>query len=170
MISERINSLPETPILSMFYTAGYPRLNDTMAILSELQGSGVDMVEIGFPFSDPVADGPTIQRSNDVALRNGMTVPVLFEQLASMRSTISVPVLLMGYFNPAMQFGFRKFLEQASAVGVDALIIPDLPFAEYQRSYAVPYERNGVSPVFLVTSRTSEKRIREFESDRKSVV
>jgi tryptophan synthase alpha chain len=133
----------------VFFTAGYPRLNDTLSILSALQASEVDMIEIGFPFSDPVADGPTIQESNHVSLGNGMTVERLFEQLANLRTgEITVPVLLMGSLNPIERYGRERFFERASSCGVDGFIIPDMPFEEYMNRYKPLYERYGIKPVF----------------------
>ncbi len=170
MKNDRIEALPDQRILSVFFTAGYPRLSDTTTILSALEASGVNMVEIGFPFSDPVADGPTIQRSNDRAIRSGMNLKLLFEQLATMRSTITVPVLLMGYLNPALQYGFERFVEDTARVGVDALIIPDLPFSEYQRRYAPAYKAHRVLPVFLVTARTPPERILEFDAEEPAFI
>ena len=125
MIGNRFKQLPENPALSIFFTAGYPRLNDTMPIITALQASGVDMVEVGFPFSDPVADGPTIQESNLVALANGMNIKLLFEQLSKLRSgSITMPVLLMGYLNPVERYGCERFFEEAARCGIDALICP----------------------------------------------
>lgn len=150
-------------VLSLFFTAGYPRRDDTREVLRAAQQAGVDMVEIGFPFSDPIADGPTIQRSNLTALGGGMSVARLFEQLAGMRPEISIPVLLMGYLNPVEQFGCEQFLERAHACGVNALIIPDLPVDEYRSRYRPLYEKHSIRPVFLVTPRTPAERIREFD-------
>lgn len=165
MKSKRLLSLPERSIFSVFCTAGFPRLNDTREVLRRLAAAGVDMIELGFPFSDPVADGPTIQESNARALRNGMTVEVLFEQLTELRAVVDVPVLLMGYLNPAEQFGFERFIREASRCGIDGLIIPDMPFEEYQERYKPLYREYGISPVFLVTSRTEEDRIRAFDAE-----
>jgi tryptophan synthase alpha chain len=165
MKSKRLLSLPERPIFSVFCTAGFPRLRDTKEVLTRLAAAGVDMIELGFPFSDPVADGPTIQESNLRALRNGMTLSVLFDQLTELRRSVDVPVLLMGYLNPAEQFGFERFISEAARCGVDGLIIPDMPFEEYQDRYKPLYREYGISPVFLVTSRTDEDRIRSFDAE-----
>lgn len=162
---DRFEQLPKEGALSIFYTAGYPRLKDTMTILGILERAGVNMVEVGFPFSDPVADGPTIQASNMVALEGGMSSTELFAQLRGMRKEISIPVLLMGYLNPVEQFGVEQFLSQASDCGVDGIIVPDMPFEEYRVRYKTLYGRYGVKPVFLVTSRTEKQRIREFDSE-----
>ena len=165
MTSGRFETLPSRRALSIFFTAGYPRLNDTMNILSALGKAGVDLVEVGFPFSDPVADGPTIQASNLSALAGGMNVEVLFRQLEGLREHVSIPVLLMGYLNPVEQFGVERFIAKASECGVDALILPDMPFDEYRSRYKPLFEKYEVKPVFLVTSRTEEKRIREFDAE-----
>lgn len=151
--------------LSIFYTAGYPRINDTMAILERLAASGVDMVEIGFPFSDPLADGPIIQESNTVSIQNGMNLEVLFGQLRDLRNRVLIRVLLMGYLNPVERFGFERFLAECALVGVDAVILPDLPFDEYCERYRDLYEKHGIRPVFLVTPRTEAERVRDFDRE-----
>lgn len=166
MTCSRFLQLPAERALSVFFTAGFPRLGDTMPILEALQESGVDMAEVGFPFSDPVADGPTIQESNLVALGNGMTVATLFEQLSGLRrSGVTMPVLLMGYLNPLERFGAESFFARAAECGVDGLILPDMPFDEYLDRYRVLFKKEGLKPVFLVTSRTSEERIRAFDAE-----
>ncbi len=166
MTCSRFLQLPAERALSVFFTAGFPRLGDTMPILEALQESGVDMVEVGFPFSDPVADGPTIQESNLVALGNGMTVATLFEQLSGLRrSGVTMPVLLMGYLNPLERFGAESFFARAAECGVDGLILPDMPFDEYLDRYRALFKKEGLKPVFLVTSRTSEERIRAFDAE-----
>jgi len=162
---DRFARLPNKRALSIFYTAGYPRLSDTVPVLRELTASGVDMVEIGFPFSDPVADGPTIQESNRVAIENGMTLSVLFKQLREARQHTDIPIALMGYLNPVEQYGFERFLRDAAACGVDAAIIPDLPFEQYQRRYKALFAEQRVRPVFLVTTRTEPERIRAFDAE-----
>lgn len=150
-------------ILSIYYTAGYPTLDSTLAIAEALEKSGADFLEIGFPYSDPVADGPVIQHSSEVALCNGMTLQVLFDQLAELRKHVSIPVLLMGYVNPVLQYGVEKFCESCKAVGVDGVIVPDLPMYEYEERYHEVFEANGVSNIFLVTPQTSEERIRKID-------
>ena len=150
--------------LNVYFTAGYPQLNDTRRVLSALQEAGVDLVEIGMPYSDPVADGETIQQSNQQALENGMTVRLLFEQLAGMRAEgITVPVLLMGYVNPVIQFGIERFCECCAEVGVDGLILPDMPMDVYLREYKTIFEKYGLLNIFLVTPQTSEERIRQID-------
>jgi len=150
-------------ILSIYYTAGFPNLHDTLPILSALQHAGVDLVEIGMPFSDPVADGETIQQSNQQALDNGMTLAVLFEQLKAMRETIALPVLLMGYVNPVLQYGVEAFCQKCQEVGVDGLILPDLPLEVYAEEYKAVFDRHGLLNVFLITPQTSEARIRQID-------
>jgi tryptophan synthase alpha chain len=161
----RFLNLPRSKALSIFFTAGYPRLNDTLTILSQLQKNGVDMVEIGFPFSDPVSDGPTIQHGNQVAIANGMTLKLLFSQLRESRSVAQMPILLMGYINPVEQYGFSRFLHDASECGVDGVIIPDMPFDLYRSQYRLLFNESGIKPVFLVTSRTSPERIVSFDRE-----
>lgn len=162
-ISNRINELFESngrEVLSVYYTAGFPELNDTLKIAQYLEEAGADIIEIGMPFSDPVADGPTIQESNKKALDNGMSIRLLFDQLAELREKVSIPVILMGYINPVLQFGINKFCSQCERCGVDGLIIPDLPMAEYLALYKNIFAEHGLKNVFLITPQTSESRIR----------
>ena len=171
MTCSRFEQLPEKNVLTVFFTAGHPRLNDTLPIVAALQRGEVDMVEIGFPFSDPVADGPTIQASNHVALGNGMTVAKLFEQLTELRrGEIALPVLLMGSLNPIERYGRDKFFESAARCGVDGLIIPDMPFEEYLTRYKPLYEKHTIKPVFLVTSRTEPERLRAFDAENPAFI
>lgn len=151
-------------LLSIYFTAGYPNLNDTISIIEELENSGVDMIEIGLPFSDPLADGPTIQASSTQALKNGMTSEVLFSQLKSIRETVKIPLLIMGYFNPIFQYGVEAFCKKCAETGIDGLIIPDLPVDEYHEKYQVIFEKYNLVNVFLITPQTSEKRIRFIDS------
>lgn len=146
-------------ILSIFFTAGFPKLDDTQVILESLEKSGVDLVEIGMPYSDPVADGETIQMSNKVALDNGMTLNVLFEQLAEIRKTVSIPLILMGYLNPVEQFGVERFCRKAVEVGIDGLILPDLPIELYVEQYKPLFDKYNLSNILLITPQTSEERI-----------
>lgn len=150
-------------LLSIYFTAGYPNLNDTLKIAATLEKAGVDFIEIGFPYSDPVADGPTIQHSSEHALENGMTLQVLFEQLKDLRTHVSIPILLMGYVNPIVQFGIERFCKTAAAAGVDGIIVPDLPMYEYEAMYARYFIGNNLSNIFLVTPQTSEERIRKID-------
>jgi len=147
-------------LLSIYFTAGYPSLNDTVTTIENLEKNGVDMIEIGMPFSDPLADGPTIQASSTQALQNGMTSNVLFDQLKNIRKTVSIPLILMGYFNPMLQYGVEEFCNKCQEVGIDGLIIPDLPVEVYHEKYQTIYERYGLLNIFLITPQTSEKRIR----------
>lgn len=146
-------------ILSLYFTAGYPGLNDTVPIIQSLETSGVDMIEIGLPFSDPLADGPTIQASSTEALENGMTTERLFDQLKDIRKTVQIPLLIMGYFNPILQYGLANFCRKCAEIGIDGLIIPDLPIAVYETDYQTIFEQNGLLNIFLITPQTSEERI-----------
>lgn len=157
-------------ILSMYFTAGFPNLSDTLPIMKALQAGGADIIEVGIPFSDPVADGPTIQKSNQKALDNGMTMKLLFEQLAGMRNEISVPVLFMGYFNPVMQYGLEKFCAKCREVGVDGLILPDLPMYEYKEFYKKTFQEHGLHNVYLITPQTAEARIREIDQSTEGFI
>ena len=150
-------------LLSIYFTAGYPNLDDTTKIISELEKSGVDMIEIGLPFSDPLADGPTIQTSSTQALRNGMTTEILFEQLAGIRKTVEIPLIIMGYFNPIMQFGVENFCQKCEEIGIDGLIIPDLPLEIYESNYKELFEKHNLNNIFLITPQTSEERILKID-------
>jgi len=150
-------------LLSIYYTAGYPELNSTLDIAEALEKAGVDFIEIGFPYSDPVADGPTIQHSSEQALENGMTLHLLFEQLKDLRKRVTIPILLMGYVNPIVQFGIENFCKKAAEVGVDGIIVPDLPMYEYEAMYSKFFIDNSLSNIFLVTPQTSEDRIRRID-------
>ncbi|GGX20692.1 tryptophan synthase subunit alpha [Aquimarina muelleri] len=151
-------------LLSIYFTAGYPSLNDTVTIIKDLEKNGVDMIEIGLPFSDPLADGPTIQESSTIALKNGMTTNILFEQLKDIRKSVQIPLIIMGYFNPMMQYGIEAFCAKCQEIGIDGLIIPDLPVAEYHEHYQDTFEKYGLINVFLITPQTSEERIRFIDS------
>ena len=150
-------------LLSIYFSAGYPSLEDTVPILKNLQATGVDMVEIGLPFSDPLADGPTIQESSTQALRNGMTTEKLFTQLENIREHIDIPLVLMGYFNPMMQYGIEKFCQRCEAIGIDGLIIPDLPVDVYHEDYKDLFDQHGLYNMFLITPQTPEERIRYID-------
>lgn len=146
-------------LLSIYFTAGFPQLSDTVPIIKILQSEGVDMIEIGLPFSDPLADGPVIQESSTKAIENGMTTTLLFEQLKNIRNEIHVPLIIMGYLNPMLQFGFENFCKKCHEVGIDGLIIPDLPLEIYQKEYADYFTKYGLKNVFLITPQTAESRI-----------
>lgn len=147
-------------ILSIYTTAGYPRLEDTIPVITALQESGADMIELGIPFSDPLADGEVIQQSSQKALANGMSIHLLFEQIAGLRKNVDIPVVLMGYLNPALQFGFENFTRKCKEVGVDGLILPDLPLKIYQEQFRPFVEQAGLKMIMLITPQTSEERIR----------
>jgi tryptophan synthase alpha chain len=149
-------------VLAIYFTAGFPNLGDTRPILTALQANGVDMIEIGMPFSDPLADGEVIQQSSAVALRNGMSIDQLFEQLADVRSDIQTPLVLMGYLNPVLQYGMRRFLESCQKCDIDGIILPDMPVDVYEAEYKYLFDETGIYPIFLVTPRTPELRIREI--------
>lgn len=162
----RINKklLADKKLLSIYFTAGYPNINDTVSIIQELEKSGVGMIEIGLPFSDPLADGPTIQDSSTKALKNGMTTTLLFEQLEGIRETVSIPLLIMGYFNPILQYGVEAFCKKCQEIGIDGLIVPDLPVNVYHEEYQAIFEKYGLVNVFLITPQTSNERIRYIDS------
>ena len=169
----RIKKIFETKsrnILNVYCTAGYPQLNSTIEVMKALQQNGANIIELGMPYSDPLADGPVIQHSSSVALANGMTIKKLFEQLREMRSINSpsgvedIPVILMGYMNPVLQYGFEKFCADASAVGIDGLILPDLPEFEFETEYGAIIKKYNLDFIFLVTPETSEERILKLDS------
>ena len=157
-------------VLNVYFTAGYPHLEDTMTIIKALEGAGASLVEIGMPYSDPNADGETIQQSNGVALDNGMSIKVLFEQLKDLRKEVNLPVVLMGYINPIVQFGMEAFCQKCQEVGVDGLILPDLPMFEYIEVYKPIFEKYGLLNTFLITPQTSEKRVREIDENTKGFI
>lgn len=150
--------------LNVYFTAGYPGLNDTSRVLKALESAGANMVEIGMPYSDPVADGETIQQSNDQALKNGMSLKNLFAQLEGIRESVSLPILLMGYINPVIQYGVRAFCQKCAETGIDGLILPDLPMDVYLNEYKAVFEEFGLVNIFLVTPQTSEARIRQIDA------
>ena len=154
----------EKKLLSIYFTAGFPKLNDTVTIIQELEKNGVDMIEIGLPFSDPLADGPTIQESSTISIENGMKTTLLFEQLKDIRKSVQIPLIIMGYFNPMMQFGMEKFCQKCAEVGIDGLIIPDLPLHVYETEYKAIFEKYNLKNIFLITPQTSNKRIQQIDS------
>ncbi|WP_336070740.1 tryptophan synthase subunit alpha [Mesoflavibacter sp. CH_XMU1404-2] len=161
-INQKLNE--DKKLLSIYFTAGYPNLDDTTTIIQNLEESGVDMIEIGLPFSDPLADGPTIQASSTEALKNGMTTEVLFKQLKDVRKTVSIPLIIMGYFNPMLQYGVEAFCKKCQEIGIDGLIIPDLPVDVYNEQYKSTFEKYGLINVFLITPQTSKERIKFIDS------
>ena len=150
-------------ILSIYVTAGFPNLEDTLPMMEAIQAAGADIIEIGLPYSDPIADGPTIQESNTIALENGMSIKKLFTQLLGFRAKIHLPVVLMGYLNPIIQYGVEEFCKKCKEVGVDGLILPDLPLQQYAEEYQEIFEKYGLFNTFLISPQTSEKRIREID-------
>lgn len=150
-------------LLSIYFTAGFPNLDDTFLIVKQLQDAGVDMIEIGLPFSDPLADGPTIQESSTKALKNGMTTEKLFAQLKDVRKHIHIPLIVMGYFNPMMQYGVERFCQRCQEVGIDGLIIPDLPVDVYHEQYQELFQQYGLLNMFLITPQTPDERIRYID-------
>jgi len=151
-------------VLNIYCTAGYPQLNSTTEVITALQNNGADIIELGMPYSDPLADGEVIQASSTVALHNGMTIEKLFEQLKDIRTTIHLPIILMGYMNPVLQFGIEKFCAAAKEVGVDGIILPDLPMYEFETMYKPLFEKNDLKFIFLVTPETSEERIKKIDA------
>ncbi|BBQ09220.1 tryptophan synthase subunit alpha [Elizabethkingia anophelis] len=150
--------------LNIYFTAGVPQLIDTAQIMKTIQFAGADMIEVGIPYSDPVADGPVIQKSDELALQNGMTIAKLFEQLKTVKDEINIPVILMGYLNPVLKFGFEKFCQECQASGVSGLILPDLPPIEFEKKYQKMLEQYGINFTFLVTPETSDERIQYLDS------
>ena len=160
----------ERKLLSIYFTAGFPNLNDTADIIIKLQESGVDMIEIGLPFSDPLADGPTIQDSSMSAINNGMNTDILFNQLKDIRDRVSIPLIIMGYFNPILQYGVEKFCKKCNEIGIDGLIIPDLPIDYYLENYKSIFEQNKLYNMFLIAPQTSDERIRKIDSISKGFI
>ncbi|MFL2591403.1 MAG: tryptophan synthase subunit alpha [Flavobacteriaceae bacterium] len=160
----------EKKILSVYFTAGFPRLNDTQKIISELEKHNVDLIEVGIPFSDPLADGETIQKSSKKAIENGMTVHKLFSQLKDLRKTVKIPVILMGYLNPILQFGIEKFCMKSNEIGIDGLIIPDLPIEIFIDEYRDLFNKNNLFNIFLITPQTSEERIKLIDKNSRGFI
>lgn len=150
-------------VLNVYCTAGFPKLDSTLEVMQALQSNGADLIELGMPYSDPLADGEVIQQSGAVALQNGMTISILFEQLQAMRATIDVPVILMGYMNPVIQYGFENFCAKAAEVGIDGLILPDLPMYEFENEYRAIIKKYNLNLIFLVTPETKEDRLRKID-------
>jgi tryptophan synthase alpha chain len=151
-------------VLNVYCTAGFPELTSTLPVMEALQANGADLIELGMPYSDPLADGPVIQQSSSIALENGMTIATLFSQLENFRERISVPVLLMGYMNPVLQYGFERFCSEAARLGIDGLILPDLPEYEFETEYGEIIRKYGLDFIFLVTPETSETRVRKLDT------
>jgi tryptophan synthase alpha chain len=163
----RIDNLFQTKkerVLSIYFTAGFPKLEDTLPIMQAIESARADIIEVGVPYSDPIADGPTIQDSNQIALDNGMSLKKLFEQLQDMRQTVSLPVVLMGYLNPIIQYGMEAFCKKCQEIGVDGLILPDLPMQQYLDEFKEVFDKYDLRNTFLISPQTSEKRIREIDT------
>lgn len=157
-------------ILSIYFTAGFPNLNDTRDVIRELEANEIDLIEIGIPFSDPMADGPTIQDSGTIALKNGMTLKILFSQLKDIRKEVNIPLIMMGYLNPIMQYGFENFCKQCKETGIDGAIIPDLPFNDYINEFKPIADKYDIKIVMLITPETSEERIRLIDEHTDSFI
>jgi tryptophan synthase alpha chain len=151
-------------VVNVYCTAGFPELDSTLKVMTSLQENGADIIELGMPYSDPLADGEIIQASSTKALQNGMTIEVLFDQLSHMRSQITIPVILMGYMNPILQYGFEAFCKKAKEVGIDGLILPDLPLYEFETMYQSVTKENGLDFIFLVTPETSQERLVKLDA------
>jgi tryptophan synthase alpha chain len=166
-MKNRINQLFERKkenILSVYFTAGFPETDSTAEIITELEKNSVDLIEIGMPFSDPTADGPTIQKSSEIALKNGMSLDLLFNQLAEIRETVNIPLILMGYINPVLQYGIEAFCRKCSELRIDGTILPDLPLEEYEEHYKKFFTKNNLHNILLITPQTSENRIRQIDA------
>jgi tryptophan synthase alpha chain len=150
-------------VLNLYCTAGFPKLESTMEVMKALQNNGADLIELGMPYSDPLADGEVIQQSGAVALQNGMTISILFRQLEEMRANVHLPVILMGYMNPVLQYGFENFCAKAAEVGIDGLILPDLPMYEYESEYGEIIRRYNLNFIFLVTPETKDERLKRID-------
>lgn len=159
LFAEKKNNL-----LNIFFTAGFPQLDSTTEIMLALQKSGADIIEIGMPYSDPVADGPVIQFSNNIALKNGMNMQLLFQQMKEVKDDMNIPVVLMGYFNPVLQYGVENFCADAKAAGADAIILPDLPMHEFESLYKKIFEQHGLHFIFLITPETTDQRIKKADT------
>ena len=166
---EELFKRKQQKVLNVYCTAGFPKLNSTIEVMQALQKNGADLIELGMPYSDPLADGEVIQQSSAVAIQNGMTISILFEQLKALRSTNSpleaggIPVILMGYMNPVLQYGLEKFCAKAAEVGIDGLILPDLPMYEYETEYREIIKKYGLDLIFLVTPETKDDRLKKID-------
>jgi tryptophan synthase alpha chain len=157
-------------LLSIYFTCGYPKLDDTTKVISRLEESGVDFIEVGLPYSDPLADGPTIQESSQKALENGINLDIIFEQLKTIKGTNKTPLVAMGYLNQLLKYGEDKFCQACVACGIDTVILPDLPMVEFENHYQQLFEKYGITNVFLITPHTSEDRIRKIDSYSKAFI
>jgi tryptophan synthase alpha chain len=165
-MNNRINKLfqeKKGQVLSVYSTAGYPNLEDTVPVIQELVKNGVDLIEIGMPFSDPVADGPVIQHSSLIALQHGMSIRKLFSQLQNIRQSVDIPLILMGYINPVLQYGVEAFCQKCNEIGIDGLIIPDLPMDVYEEEFKSIFEANNLHNILLITPQTSDERLHKID-------
>jgi len=160
---EELFARKSSGVLNVYFTAGYPALDSTVPIMEGVQSGGADLIEIGMPYSDPLADGPVIQESSGVALNNGMSIDYLFQQLSEFRKSIHIPVVLMGYMNPVLQYGFERFCQNASAIGIDGLILPDLPVYEFENQYGAILRKYNLDFIFLVTPETPDSRVKQLD-------
>jgi len=167
---EKLFQKKDKNLLSIYFTCGYPKLNDTAQVISELEKSGVDFIEVGLPYSDPLADGPTIQDSSQQALENGINLDIIFDQLLAIKQTNKTPLVLMGYLNQMLKYGEDKFCKKVVECGIDTLILPDLPMVEYENHYKQLFEKYGLTNVFLITPHTSEERIKKIDSYTKAFI
>ncbi|NJB81560.1 tryptophan synthase subunit alpha [Wenyingzhuangia aestuarii] len=150
-------------LCSVYFTSGYPQLNDTVSVIKGLEAAGIDFLEVGLPYSDPMADGPTIQESSAIALKNGINLDVIFKQLEEIKNQVNIPLIAMGYFNQMVRYGSEKFCEKCQSVGIETLVLPDMPMIEYEKTYKAMFAKYGLSNVFLITPQTSEERIRKID-------
>ncbi|WP_299059666.1 tryptophan synthase subunit alpha [uncultured Polaribacter sp.] len=157
-------------LLSIYFTCGYPKLEDTSKVISALEKSNVDFIEVGLPYSDPLADGPTIQDSSQKALENGINLDIIFDQLMTIKQTNKTPLVLMGYLNQMLKYGEEKFCQKVVECGIDTLILPDLPMVEFENHYKKLFDKYGLTNVFLITPHTSEERIRKIDSYSKAFI
>lgn len=162
-IKQLFERKPEN-VLTIYFTPGYPKLNQTRSILNGLEAAGTDMIEVGIPFSDPLADGPTIQASSDIALKNGMSLNLLFDQIEDIRKETQIPLVMMGYLNPVMQYGIEAFCKKCNEIGIDGVILPDLPLDVYQDEYKDVFEKYNIQNIFLITPITPDDRIKLIDS------
>ena len=167
---QKIFQKKDKNLLSIYFTCGYPKLNDTTNVISALEKSGVDFIEVGLPYSDPLADGPTIQESSQKALENGINLDVIFEQLLVLKETNKTPLVLMGYLNQMLKYGEDKFCQKVVDCGIDTLILPDLPMVEFENHYKELFDKYGLTNVFLITPHTSEERIKKIDSYSKAFI
>ncbi|MDB2385193.1 tryptophan synthase subunit alpha [Polaribacter sp.] len=161
---QKIFQQKDKNLLSIYFTCGFPELNDTTKVIAELEKSSVDFIEVGLPYSDPLADGPTIQESSHKALQNGINLDIVFEQLLSIKKTNKTPLVLMGYLNQMLKYGEEKFCEKLVECGIDTVIIPDLPMVEFENHYKKLFDRYNITNVFLITPNTEEERIRKIDT------